>query len=550
MSAAIGFSAGGSTRLSIDVSGVATFTSLPVCSVVPTTGNQLVNKTYVDGRPAPTLANVLVSGNSAGSTSINMNNQQITNGGDITSLTLFKAQGATPEFRLVDAGGTPAAGLAFTDATNLTELYCSDNLEIGPGGNTTINAGSGAFAFKNGGTDNFTVSGGGNTMRQNAPTGAQNFEMNTGAISQQSEIKFVYGTPGAGTVGFGIYRPVNTRSLSFYNYALAANQLTLDTNGTTNFQAGGVSRVSINTSGTLRVGTTSSRIDFGNAGGGPDGRYGTISHQGAAASLIINNFLNTPIIFDTNNTERMRIDGSGNVGIGTGTLTNKRLSIRGSGAYTGTIAFHNSSNDVPYVSCGYDQTNDGFIIGRNTAGFDIDSYPFFVNRVNGRTGLGTFAPGFQLALSTDSAGKPTTNTWTISSDERIKKNIEDANLEICYSNLKNIRLRRFEWDSEYYDNTITQDRHTIGFIAQEVKERFPKAVSIEPIKEFSVKSVDVSGNETIKTKKLDDFHSLNSDQIYNSHIGATKLLMKKVEELEAANAALLARLDVLEAKLA
>jgi hypothetical protein len=46
-------------------SGVKTFTNLPECAAVPTTGNQLVNKTYVDNKPVPPLADVLTSGNTA-----------------------------------------------------------------------------------------------------------------------------------------------------------------------------------------------------------------------------------------------------------------------------------------------------------------------------------------------------------------------------------------------------------------------------------------------------------------------------------------------------
>lgn len=38
----------------------------------------------------------------------------------------------------------------------------------------------------------------------------------------------------------------------------------------------------------------------------------------------------------------------------------------------------------------------------------------------GNVGIGTTTPGYKLELSTDSAAKPTTNTWTISSDKRLK----------------------------------------------------------------------------------------------------------------------------------
>ncbi len=36
--------------------------------------------------------------------------------------------------------------------------------------------------------------------------------------------------------------------------------------------------------------------------------------------------------------------------------------------------------------------------------------------------------------------------------QRIELNIETANYDICYDNMKNIELRRFEWDSEYMPN--------------------------------------------------------------------------------------------------
>ena len=165
----------------------------------------------------------------------------------------------------------------------------------------------------------------------------------------------------------------------------------------------------------------------------------------------------------------------------------------------------------------------------------------------GRVGIGVANPTtFQLTLSQDSAGKPTTNTWTISSDQRIKKDIVDADLTICYDNIKNLRLRRFEWDPEYYDESITKDRHSLGFIAQEVKERFPKAIQIERMKEFEFPQKDASGNALldpsgqpiVERKFLRNFHSLNTDQIDKSHLGATQMLIKKIEELEARLAAL------------
>ena len=207
---------------------------------------------------------------------------------------------------------------------------------------------------------------------------------------------------------------------------------------------------------------------------------------------------------------------------------------------TGSLTINNTANYWMGFGSIAGLTQTG-IIRSTTAqlGFVVNTATVMRLTDAGRLGLGITNPAtYQLQLSTDSAGKPTTNTWTISSDQRIKKGIEDADLAICYDNIKSLRLRRFEWDPEYYDGSITQDRHALGFIAQEVKERFPRAITIEPLKEFEIKTRDNEGYIKTETKTLENFHSLNTDQIDKSHLGATQMLIKKVEELEAKLAAL------------
>ena len=127
-------------------------------------------------------------------------------------------------------------------------------------------------------------------------------------------------------------------------------------------------------------------------------------------------------------------------------------------------------------------------------------------------GIGTPLPAYQLELSADSAAKPTTNTWTISSDKRIKKNIISANLQTCLTSIESLPLRYFEWDTAIYDNKVTKDRRNLGFIAQEVINIFPKSVDILP-----------------EAHGLSSFHTLNVDQIYKAHIGATQQLAQIVK---------------------
>ena len=96
----------------------------------------------------------------------------------------------------------------------------------------------------------------------------------------------------------------------------------------------------------------------------------------------------------------------------------------------------------------------------------------------GNVGIGTTSPGFRLTVSTDSAAKPSTNTWTISSDERIKDNISLANLERCYEIVKSLPLKRYTWKADAYTIEQVADRGKLGWIAQDVQKVFPKSTPI------------------------------------------------------------------------
>jgi hypothetical protein len=152
-----------------------------------------------------------------------------------------------------------------------------------------------------------------------------------------------------------------------------------------------------------------------------------------------------------------------------------------------------------------------------------------VNQNNGYVGLGTQTQTFQLQLSTNSASKPSTSTWTVSSDVRLKNNIVDADIDMCYNNIKNLKLKRYTWKDEVYTTDQVSDRSKLGWIAQEVETVFPKAV------------------EKHNMHGYEDCRTLNSDQIiasmygcakqiiknYNNDIEKFNLLNKKIYELES-----------------
>ena len=146
--------------------------------------------------------------------------------------------------------------------------------------------------------------------------------------------------------------------------------------------------------------------------------------------------------------------------------------------------------------------------------FGTGSTVVHIDGDNLRLGIGK-TPGTQLDLSTDSARKLTTTTWATGSDERIKEDIELANLDVCYETVKSIPLKRFAWKDSYAPADIQNDRRQLGFIAQDVEAVMPKAVMQSAENGF------------------DDFRTLNTDQLLKASWGALQRVMQKLEALEA-----------------
>jgi hypothetical protein len=100
-------------------------------------------------------------------------------------------------------------------------------------------------------------------------------------------------------------------------------------------------------------------------------------------------------------------------------------------------------------------------------------------------------------------------TWQTTSDERVKENIEVANLDICYNNVKNIPLKRFSFVEGFLDSNSYTDRTRLGWIAQEVRTVFPKAIGVED-----------------KGEPFGNCLTLNVDQMYATMYGAIKKLIQ------------------------
>jgi hypothetical protein len=235
-------------------------------------------------------------------------------------------------------------------------------------------------------------------------------------------------------------------------------------------------------------------------------------------------------------TQRMIIDKDGYVGIGTTPIAGYSLTTF-SGIRIG------STIDAPNASIygGYIQSS-GYVISRSSydALLYTDGGGMFMRFGSAGTGnsdfleisasnsVTNFNSGSSRAIyfrsagytwqfnqntSVNSAGSANWNTF---SDQRIKENIKKSNLKICYDNVKNINLYRFNYKKELGKGT-QNDRTQLGFIAQQVNQLYPKSVH--------------RNKQRLEDKReIPDLATINIDQINFTLFGAVKQLMKVVEK--------------------
>jgi hypothetical protein len=200
------------------------------------------------------------------------------------------------------------------------------------------------------------------------------------------------------------------------------------------------------------------------------------------------------LLFSAGGSERMRIDSSGNVGIGTSapaeyvhTMTSGNNAIRVSGG----------SNNNKKVQIGYDGTNGPYIAAGSSGIVKLQFY------VDNTTLVGEFRDN----------GDFYTNDGTVHSlsDVRIKSDINDLTdgLEI----VKQLKPRTFKYTSksQFYSEK-DKDEIKYGFVADEVEEVASQYISI--------------GTGKIDGKTVDDLKSISA-------IKMIPMLVKAIQELEA-----------------
>jgi hypothetical protein len=141
--------------------------------------------------------------------------------------------------------------------------------------------------------------------------------------------------------------------------------------------------------------------------------------------------------------------------------------------------------------------------------------------------------------STGAITNPTgTASWNTGSDRRIKENIERASYDKCYESICRLELNRFNYIKGF--NTVSRDNKQLGFIAQEVYDIFPKAISSQPYNSDTLsipdllsidvsqinyalygtvkKLIEINNNKELRLKKLECLLNVESDSEGTSNV--------------------------------
>jgi len=245
--------------------------------------------------------------------------------------------------------------------------------------------------------------------------------------------------------------------------------------------------------GNVGIGTTSPRHELTVSGGSSSSiqiistTTGTGATDGlrfwnTGSSTAMWNYDNTPTLFATNNSERMRIDGSGNVAIGT-TAPQARLHL--SRATDGSEA-------SPHFRI------DG-AASTYTASHWLDATAYYM-------GQNSLARRVRIYSGTESSGvnlNANATSWGTFSDERLKYDVEPVeNAVESLSNLRTVKYRLKDVDS-------TEDKKKIGLMAQDLVGVLDEV--IDPVKK--------TGDDT-------EYMSVRYTEL-------VPVLVKAIQELEA-----------------
>ena len=180
---------------------------------------------------------------------------------------------------------------------------------------------------------------------------------------------------------------------------------------------------------------------------------------------------------DKDGTLLMGVVATGNVGIGT-TAPGSLLTLSADAAHEIQL---NRTGANPGV-CKIENSGNLLVLSNNVSGIGFKTGSTPATRMtidsSGEVGIGTTSPSYQLQLSTDSAAKPSTNTWTIASDARIKTETGEYTKGLDAV----LALRPVTYRYNGKAGMIDDGEDKISIIAQEAITAFPECVGSYMVK--------------------------------------------------------------------
>ncbi|MHB9019533.1 MAG: tail fiber domain-containing protein [Minisyncoccota bacterium] len=520
--------------------------------VITTAGNVGIGTTAPSAKLDIQYANAAVSGLRLKNTETSGGDWYFNENAGAGKLTLYG--GSTPGNKVVvDALGN--VGIGTVTPTSILHLYSTSvsgtNLQLqnADTGGTAVqlvstgsanNEGAGALSILTGGSRRLTIESDGGVAigsyagsSNNAPTNGLTVSGNVGIGTTAPAVKLdVNGSGSFGGNNSLIYFPNDT-----YKTAPGTNNSSVigraDNAGyhVTGSVAGDLVIGSVNggltfgTGNTVTYSASRMRIDnIGNIGIGltsPDANYKLTTSGGGIKS----ESTTQPAGYFNSTSGYGLLVNTGNVGIGTTAPTNK-LHIASSDASTTRIKITNSVTTNGFdLQIGVDGT--AYLVQRENLPLNFYTNNAFAMGIlaNGYVGIG-MTPSYQLQLSTDSAAKPGTNTWTIASDARIKKDIRPFTEGLSVIN--NIKPVWYQYNGK--GGFAADGKDYIGVIAQDIEKIAPYTVS-----SFEAK---LNSNDDTTTT----LYNFNSHALTFNLINAVKEQQKQIEELKN-------RISELEAKI-
>lgn len=221
-------------------------------------------------------------------------------------------------------------------------------------------------------------------------------------------------------------------------------------------------------------------------------RYGWIGYPSAnAIDLTFSSQYTTgSLVLNTNNTERFRINSSGNVGIGTSSPSSTLTVGNAIGSISGELTLNPA-----FTANEGGQINIKKSVNGSTADWVIDQYGTSASDArfrifnsigesngisileNGNIGMGVLTPSVRLQVGGDIIA----NSIAGSSDARFKTNITPIKNPL--QKVLQLRGVNFDWNTKVFPDRNFSDQKAIGFIAQDVEKVLPEVVQTEKTSE-------------------------------------------------------------------